>query len=212
VVAVVAADADGVHIGPGRNIAGEPRDDAVLTSVEPVCAAVAAPPHTPVWFEALGAAARSVQIAGAAERALSATLRHISERVQFGRPLVRFQVIQHQAARLAADVMTIRVASDAAVLALRDRSPQAPFLVAAAKAEASTLARHVAAVSHQLHGAIGFTREHLLGTLTSRLWSWREEHGNETVWWDRLAQSVDPPGHEVWEVITGVNSAQVVAS
>ena len=39
-----------------------------------------------------------------------------------------------------------------------------------------------AAIAHQVHGAIGFTHEHSLHFLTKRLWSWRDEFGNETVW------------------------------
>ena len=36
-----------------------------------------------------------------------------------------------------------------------------------------------AAIAHQMHGAIGFTQEHQLHYLTRRLWSWRDEFGNE---------------------------------
>ena len=38
----------------------------------------------------------------------------------------------------------------------------------------------------QLHGAIGFTREYRLQPLTRRLLSWREECGNEAVWFEKL--------------------------
>ena len=37
-------------------------------------------------------------------------------------------------------------------------------------------------ISHQLHGAIGFTGEHQLHHFTRRLWSWRDELGTESDW------------------------------
>jgi acyl-CoA dehydrogenase len=51
--------------------------------------------------------------------------------------------------------------------------------VVAAKAQASSGAGVVAAIAHQLHGAIGTTEEHRLRLTTKRLWSWREEDGSE---------------------------------
>jgi acyl-CoA dehydrogenase len=42
----------------------------------------------------------------------------------------------------------------------------------------------VAAACHQVHGAIGFTQEHVLHYFTRRLWSWRDEFGSEA-WWNR---------------------------
>jgi acyl-CoA dehydrogenase len=47
----------------------------------------------------------------------------------------------------------------------------------AAKAQASDSAGTVAAIAHQLHGAIGTTEEHRLRLTTTRLWSWRDEDG-----------------------------------
>jgi acyl-CoA dehydrogenase len=51
--------------------------------------------------------------------------------------------------------------------------------VLAAKAQASQGAGIVAAIAHQLHGAIGTTEEHRLRLTTTRLWSWRDEDGSE---------------------------------
>jgi acyl-CoA dehydrogenase len=51
--------------------------------------------------------------------------------------------------------------------------------VLAAKAQASHCAGIVAAIAHQLHGAIGTTEEHRLRLTTTRLWSWRDEDGAE---------------------------------
>jgi len=51
--------------------------------------------------------------------------------------------------------------------------------VVAVKAQASSGAGVVAAIAHQLHGAIGTTEEHRLRLTTTRLWSWRDEDGSE---------------------------------
>ena len=37
-------------------------------------------------------------------------------------------------------------------------------------------------IAHQVHGAMGYTMEHTLNHRTRRLWSWRDEYGNETEW------------------------------
>ncbi|MBM4495226.1 hypothetical protein GS886_26265 [Rhodococcus hoagii] len=124
-------------------------------------------------------------------------------RHQFGRPLVAFQAVQHQLARLAADVVTVEVSSDAAVIALVDDDPHAALLVCAAKSEASSLAGPIASVAHQAHGALGFTMEHSLGAFTTRLWAWREEYGNELHWWNRIADLVRESDGDLWGLVTG---------
>ena len=52
----------------------------------------------------------------------------------------------------------------------------------AAKARAGEAASIAAGLAHQAHGAIGFTREYELHYATRRLWSWRDEFGNEAEW------------------------------
>ena len=40
-----------------------------------------------------------------------------------------------------------------------------------------------------MHGAIGFTHEHALNHSTRRLWSWRDEFGNEAEWGRRVGEA-----------------------
>ncbi|NKS25654.1 acyl-CoA dehydrogenase [Rhodococcus hoagii] len=202
-VALVPTGEAGFTVLEGRNLAGEPRGTVLLERVR--VAAIEDLGETD-WFrrfEMLGAAARAAQMAGAAGAVLAATREYAHVRHQFGRPLVAFQAVQHQLARLAADVVTVEVSSDAAVIALVDDDPHAALLVCAAKSEASSLAGPIASVAHQAHGALGFTMEHSLGAFTTRLWAWREEYGNELHWWSRIADLVRESDGDLWGLVTG---------
>jgi acyl-CoA dehydrogenase len=208
---------DGLTIEPGENLAGEQRDTAVLTNLAPERLVTLPDSDWPRRVELLGAAARAVQIGGAARAVLDLAVTHAGERVQFGRPLSRFQAVQQLLARLAADTTTVTVAADAAVRALRDQiagagagrapdgelSPGAELLVASAKAQASALAGTIAATGHQVHGAIGFTMEHRLGGSTKRLWSWRQENGNDLYWQRRIAGLVAAAPSGLWPLVSG---------
>ncbi|MBV9315450.1 MAG: hypothetical protein JO100_17350 [Pseudonocardia sp.] len=71
----------------------------------------------------------------------------------------------------------VRIASD------RDfAGDDAGVAVAVAKARTGEAAGVVARVAHQVHGAIGFTLEHDLRLVTTRLWAWREEDGSDAYW------------------------------
>jgi len=57
---------------------------------------------------------------------------------------------------------------------------------AIAKARASEAALEVAALSHAIHGAIGFTAEYDLQLYTRRLHLWRQTAGAESYWHDQV--------------------------
>ena len=51
---------------------------------------------------------------------------------------------------------------------------------------------------------MGFTYEHSLHHRTRRLWSWRDEFGNEAEWSIRLGQMVAKRGaDDLWAFVTG---------
>jgi len=201
-VALVApARAD---ISPGANLAGEPRDD-VGFDVE-IGDAAAAP--VPTAFDAallagLGALCRAAQMAGAMEAALGLAVQYANDRVQFGRPIAKFQAIQHQLALLAEQVAAARVAADTACAAVAARGADAGFAIACAKIRAGEAAGKATDYAHQVHGAIGFTHEHRLHHLTRRLWSWRDEFGTESAWSLELGRRIAAGGAEaMWPTIT----------
>ena len=54
------------------------------------------------------------------------------------------------------------------------------FLIAIAKTRVGDAATLASEIAHQVHGAIGFTKEYALQLSTRRLWSWRDEFGGDT--------------------------------
>lgn len=148
---------------------------------------------------------RTIQLAGAAQRALDLTVTYATERVQFGRTISKFQAVQQAVAVMAAEVAVIRASADAAVDAgERDGIIGAAFAIAAAKTQASQAAGSVARIAHQMHGAIGFTHEHSLRLSTTRLWSWRDEAGNEGHWSGVVGAAVrNAGGAGLWPLIVG---------
>ncbi|NJP95059.1 acyl-CoA dehydrogenase [Nonomuraea sp. FMUSA5-5] len=199
-VAVIPGDA-GVDLVTAENLAGEPRDLLVLDGVAAAASAAAPPGLDAAALLRRGALARSVQLAAAARAVLVSARRHVTEREQFGRPLARFQAVQQHLAALAAQVTAMQVSAQAAVAAVEHGDADAAVAVAAAKATTSAGARQVAAIGHQLHGALGYSSEHHLGAVTTRLWAWREEFGNESHWHDHLAAALHDRAW--WPLLTG---------
>ncbi|MEW6257554.1 MAG: acyl-CoA dehydrogenase family protein [Pseudomonadota bacterium] len=174
-------------VTPGANLAGEPRDNIAL---ECALAAedVAPSPHGPEDLEAMGAAVRAIALAGALDRVLELTVGYVGERVQFGRPLSKFQAVQQQVALLATQVAAAGGAAGLAAQAIAGQPDR--ILVAAAKIRTGEAAGIAAATAHQMHGAMGFSQEYALHPLTRRLWAWREEFGNEALWSRRLGADI----------------------
>jgi acyl-CoA dehydrogenase len=150
---------------------------------------------------ARGALMRVAQMAGALDAALAMTLAYVNERVQFGRTLGKFQVVQHQLALLAEEAAAVGCGAQAACAAL-DRGAD-DLAVAAAKLRANRAVHPATSIAHQLHGAIGFTREHALHHLTQRLWRWRSDFGNDRYWATCLGQRVTRTGADgLWDLLT----------
>ncbi len=198
VVALVAAA--GLPISQSTSLAGEPRDDVSFDSVTPVAVRPASIDQD--RLVTFGAAVRLQQIAGALEKILDQSVQWALDRSQFGRPIAKFQAVQHNLATLAGEVAAAGAAADAAAEACAG-ADFAIAEVAIAKVRGGEAAGTGAAIAHQVHGAMGFTYEHSLHHATRRLWSWREEFGNEAVWARRLGHMVAAQGADrLWSFIT----------
>ena len=196
-VALVARGA--AHAVPEANLAREPRDTLTFDGTAAVAAAPVALAADAV--RVYGALVRAAQMAGALEGLLSLSVKYVTERKQFGRPIGAFQAIQHQLAVLAGHAAAAGLAADHAFRAADRHDPR--FDVAAAKTRIGEAAGVGTGIAHQVHGAIGFTYEHSLHFLTRRLWSWRAEFGAEAWWAAQLGREVAAHGAAgLWSWVT----------
>lgn len=210
-VVIVGQGQDGPRIGlvatqacridVERNLAGEPRPTLHLAAVPLLAMAPFADGIERLRAE--GALVRSVQMAGAIDRILEHSLLYANERVQFGKPIGKFQAVQHMLALLAGQAAAASAVTDMAVGASAGQADA--FAVAVAKARVGEAAGKGAEIAHQVHGAMGFTHEHNLHRSTRRLWSWRDEFGSESFWQERLGRAVAARGAAaLWPMMTSL--------
>ena len=192
-------------VTPGSNLAGEPRDRLVFDHVSLSAASVAraAKGVDAAALYARGALVRAALMAGALDHVLDLAVRYASERVQFGRPIGRFQAVQQQLAVLAGHCAAAGKAVDAAYEVL-EAGGDAGLKIAVAKARVGEAAGIGAGIAHQVHGAIGFTHEHTLHYSSRRLWSWRDEFGSESHWQIEIGRRLAAAGADgLWPLLTG---------
>jgi len=186
-------------------LAGEPADDIAFDGVTPTAIADAPEGVDEDALFAMGATVRANQIAGAMQKILEQSAEYSLERVQFGRPIAKFQAVQHGLAQLAGEAAAAGAVAQAAAeaVARTGGAGQAALVeVASAKFRAGEAATIGGAIAHQTHGAMGFTYEHSLHHATRRLWAWRDEFGGENYWAIRLGRLVAAGGADsLWPSI-----------
>lgn len=144
---------------------------------------------------AWGAILTSAELSGLLDRVLENSIAYAQERVQFGRAIGKFQAVQQLLAEAAGEVAAASAISNAAMRALDDTKKNRLLLMAAAaKARTGEAAGRVATISHQIHGAIGYTREFDLHRATRRLWRGRDRFGTERYWQRRLGEAAAAAG------------------
>jgi acyl-CoA dehydrogenase len=176
VVSVSGADCS---ITPMTNMAGEPRDTVVFDGVSGT-AAPAGPGVDAESFRFRGALSRVALMAGAIEKMAQLTVTYTNDRVQFGRPVARFQAVQQHLVWAAQDAALVRMAAETAGREA-DRG-EGRFEIASAKLIANQAAARATKACHQAHGAMGMTQEYELHHSSRRLWSWRKEYGPDAEW------------------------------
>jgi acyl-CoA dehydrogenase len=198
---VVLDSANAAQVVTRTNLAGEPRDTISFDRARVIHAAPLTTGSHPEDLLLYGAMLRSAQMAGALQSLLQMTARYATERVQFGKPIGHFQVIQQQIAVLAEHTACSLLAAEAAFA--ESASDVAPLPIMAAKICAGEAASIGASIAHAVHGAIGFTDEHSLHLKTRRLWAWRAEYGSQNYWSQRLGQGVCNSGSRaLWPMLT----------
>lgn len=186
------------EIGPGENLAGEPRDALRPTATTPL-------PDAPSYEDVLARSAllNSAALLGAARGAYEHTREHVAQREQFGRPLIALKAVASALAEMRVHLGATETAVARAVRVHEQDPGRALVATAAAKITAARAATSIAKSAHQLHGAMGVTREHPLHHVTRKLWAWRDECGTERSWairLGRIALASDEP--ELWDRTT----------
>lgn len=201
---IALIDSSACTITSGINLANEASDTVVFTSTKPL----ELKPAKDVDQTALmlmGCVVRSLQIAGAMETMLEITVRYSNERVAFEKPISKFQAVQHNLARLASETAAALAAATSAADAVANATSfdDAVMLEAiSAKIRCSEAAERGTGIAHQVHGAIGFTSEHILHRLTLRALAWRDDFGNESHWAVELGKMVCARGaDDLWPLV-----------
>jgi acyl-CoA dehydrogenase len=215
-IAVLAHDTSGkasialVEAGKYRieqhlNLGGDSNDTITFDRAAPASIKAAPKDFDLTSLLLMGAVARSMQIAGALERLLDISVNYSNERVAFEKKISKFQAVQHNLAKLAGESAAALAAATSAAdtFASGGASPEALFLeAAAAKIRCSEAAEKAAAIAHQVHGAIGFTIEHILHRYTLRALAWRDDFGSESYWAVELGKRVAANGaDELWPLV-----------
>jgi len=145
-------------------------------------------------IHSLRACILAAHMAGALLQLLQRTLQYANTRVQFGRPIGKFQAVQHQcavmsehvyAAHMAAHLGCTRSAHAAQAHYLPD-----PLRAAIAKARCSQAALAACEAAHAVHGAIGFTAEYDVQLYTRRLHAWCLAAGSQAYWHDTIGSAL----------------------
>ena len=131
---------------------------------------------------------------------------YAQERVQFGRPISKFQAVQQNLAVLAGQTAAAVAAANLGIEALgKADAERETFLIAVAKTRVGEAATLACEIAHQVHGAIGFTKEYALQLSTRRMWSWRDEFGSDPEWAARVGSYACANGADgLWEMLTAV--------
>ncbi len=202
---VALVDAAAWRIEAGLNLANDNSDAVTFDHAKPLAIKPAPQGFDQTSLMLMGGVVRSLQIAGALESMLDISVRYSNERVAFEKKISKFQAVQHNLAKLAGESAAAQAAATSAADALANAVPwdDATYLEAvSAKIRCSEAAEKGGAIAHQVHGAIGFTIEHILHRFSLRALSWRDDFGSESYWAVELGKRIATRGaDELWPLV-----------
>ena len=204
--AVIAlVDAGKARIESGLNVGYDHSDTVTLDKVQPVTIKPAPKGFEQTNLMLMGGVARSLQIAGALESMLDVSVRYSNERVAFEKKISKFQAVQHNLARLAGESAAALAAATSAADAIANAKAfddEVYLEAASAKIRCAEAAEKGGGIAHQVHGAIGFTMEHILHRYSLRALAWRDDFGSESHWAVELGKLVAKRGaDELWPLV-----------
>jgi acyl-CoA dehydrogenase len=205
-ISIALARASDVRRDEDVNLAGEPLDGLILDKVVPEKIGAAPQGFDQTSLMLIGCVVRSLQISGALQTMLARTVAYANERTAFERKISRFQAVQHNLAKLAGEVAAATAAAGSAADTLAGAPPwddDATYLEAtAAKIRCAEAAGTGSAIAHQVHGAIGFSEEHVLHRFSLRALGWRDDFGNESHWAVELGNRIGARGADhLWPLV-----------
>ena len=204
-LSIALVGAGNCRIEAGLNVGYDDSDTVMLDKVQPVSVRPAPKGFGQNTLMLMGGVSRSLQIAGALESMLDISVRYSNERVAFEKKISKFQAVQHNLARLAGESAAALAAATSAADAIANAGgfDDAIFLEAAsAKIRCAEAAEKGGGIAHQVHGAIGFTMEHILHRYSLRALAWRDDFGSESHWAVELGKLVSARGaDELWPLV-----------
>ena len=203
---IALVDAKAGRIEAGLGLGGDASDTVTFANASPLALKPAPKGFDQNALMLMGGVVRSLQIAGALESMLDISVRYSNERVAFEKKISKFQAVQHNLARLAGESAAALAAATSAADTLANSpsfADDAVFLeAAAAKIRCSEAAEKGGGIAHQVHGAIGFTVEHILHRYSLRALAWRDDFGSESHWAVELGKLVAARGaDELWPLV-----------
>ncbi|QQN64778.1 acyl-CoA dehydrogenase [Bradyrhizobium diazoefficiens] len=202
---IALIDAAKAQIESGLNVGYDHSDTVTLDKVQPITIKPAPRGFDQTTMMLMGGAARSLQIAGALESMLDISVRYSNERVAFEKKISKFQAVQHNLARLAGESAAALAAATSAADAIanaRSFDDEVYLEAASAKIRCAEAAEKGGGIAHQVHGAIGFTLEHVLHRYSLRALAWRDDFGSESFWAVELGKLVARRGaDELWPLV-----------
>jgi alkylation response protein AidB-like acyl-CoA dehydrogenase len=187
---IVPADASGLKIKPLDVVSGDKQAEVVFENVKvPAADVLGGVGQGAALLEKIlerANIARCAEMIGIAEQALKITLDYAKERMAYGHPIGAYQAVQHRFVDMRTDVDTSTYLTYQAAWKLNSGLPAAKE-VAMAKAWCSQACKRVVHSAHQIHGAIGFTEDHILHYYTKRARSYEFSLGGADEYFDKLA-------------------------
>jgi butyryl-CoA dehydrogenase len=183
---IVRGDAPGVSYGAPEKLMGFrgiPSADIIFDDVfVPEEDVLVGPGHFGDLFgcfsiERLGNATMSL---GIAQAALDASIAYVTERRQFGKPIIEFQAVQLTLADMVMQVQGARLLLERAARGADDGLPDT-LEVSIAKCTANEMAKSVTDLAMQVHGGNGYTEEYGLERLHRDAHGWAIAGGTPTI-------------------------------
>ena len=190
---LVKTSSPGVTVTPLETNLRDKQFEVVFTDVRVDAGALLGTDSgTRPWLEqALEGAmvAKCAEMVGAGRKVLEMTVEYAKVRVQFGKAIGTLQAIQHHCADLATCIETAEIMTYRAGWLIEQGLPCRKDVLRA-KAWTNEACKRAAALGHQVHGGMGFTREYDLYLYTGCMTAYAQLVGGTDWCFEHLADEI----------------------